>query len=84
MRIINKLSAKTVRSIAEPGIYGDGAGLYLQVRSVRESRLAKSWLFRYSLNGRARYMGLGSIQTFTLPGSTGSGASLPAKTSRRY
>jgi integrase len=38
-----------------PGRYGDGAGLYLLVRS----REAKFWLFRYTRNGKMREMGLG-------------------------
>jgi integrase len=37
------------------GRYGDGAGLYLLVRS----RHAKFWLFRYTRSGRMREMGLG-------------------------
>jgi len=36
--------------------FGDGEGLYLQVASGN----AKSWLFRYTLRGKAREMGLGS------------------------
>jgi integrase len=40
---------------AKPGRYGDGAGLYLLVRS----RQAKSWLFRYTRSGKMREMGLG-------------------------
>ena len=42
-------------------MYRDGAtvGLYLQVTSAE----AKSWLYRYMLNGKARAMGLGSAMT---------------------
>ncbi|WP_147154985.1 tyrosine-type recombinase/integrase [Reyranella soli] len=40
---------------AGPGRYGDGAGLYLLVRSPE----AKFWVFRYVRNGRMREMGLG-------------------------
>jgi integrase len=39
----------------KPGRYGDGAGLYLLVRS----REAKFWLFRYTRAGRMKEMGLG-------------------------
>ena len=48
------LSAAKVKT-ARPGRYGDGAGLYLLVRSPE----AKFWLFRYTRGGRMREMGLG-------------------------
>src|SRR6478752_9686542 len=40
---------------AKPGRYGDGAGLYLLVRSPA----AKFWSFRYVRAGKMREMGLG-------------------------
>ena len=39
----------------EPGRYGDGGGLYLQVKPSG----AKSWLFRYQKDGKPAMMGLG-------------------------
>lgn len=45
---INKLSAIKVRSVTRPGMYGDGAGLWLQVSKGG----AKSWIFRYDFCGR--------------------------------
>jgi integrase len=48
------LSAAKVAKAA-PGRYGDGAGLYLLVRSAE----ARFWLFRYVRGGRMREMGLG-------------------------
>lgn len=48
------VTAGTVQK-ARPGRYGDGAGLYLLVRSAE----AKFWLFRYSMHGKMREMGLG-------------------------
>jgi integrase len=48
------LSAAKVAKAA-PGRFGDGAGLYLLVRSAT----AKFWLFRYVRNGKRREMGLG-------------------------
>jgi integrase len=42
-------------SKARPGRYGDGAGLYLLVRSAE----AKFWVFRYTRNGKMREAGLG-------------------------
>jgi integrase len=38
---------------------GDGDGLYLQIKPAG----TKSWLFRYTLRGRAREMGLGPVAT---------------------
>lgn len=45
------------------GMYADGTvkGLYLQVRGS-----AKSWLLRFKLNGRERWMGLGSLADVSL------------------
>lgn len=50
------LTARQVETIAEPGAYADGGGLYLFVRSAT----AKSWVLRYSLAGKRKEMGLGS------------------------
>ncbi len=61
-RTIQKLKPLTVSKATKPGVYGDGAGLYLQVGPTG----GKSWLFRYMLNGKAREMGLGAVHTITL------------------
>jgi integrase len=52
----DRLKPKRVERLHEPGRYADGANLWLQVRSASN----KSWLLRYTLNGRAREMGLGA------------------------
>lgn len=62
MRRTQKLTALSVQRAKKPGYYSDGEGLYLQVSPA----LTKSWIFRYTLNGRAREMGLGSLSTFSL------------------
>ena len=59
---VNKLSARAVANAKTPGLYGDGGGLYLQVGTTG----TKSWLFRYKIDGRSRYMGLGSLTTISL------------------
>jgi integrase len=59
---MGKLSALKVRSLTEPGRYGDGDGLWLQVRSAKR----RSWLFRYMLDGKARAMGLGPVDLVSL------------------
>jgi integrase len=61
-RRINILTARAVSNIDRPGLYGDGAGLYLQVGPTG----TKSWLFRYMRHGKARAMGLGSVRTVGL------------------
>jgi integrase len=55
MAKIDLLSAAKVRTLKAPGDYLDGRGLYLQVRS----KSSKSWLLKYSIEKRAREMGLG-------------------------
>lgn len=62
-RAANKLSVKFVeRNDLEPGLYGDGGGLYLQV-SDRET---KAWVYRFMIAGRARKMGLGDVDSVKL------------------
>ncbi len=56
------LTVKQVEKLTEPGRYRDERGLYLQVMSPTN----RSWLLRYELNGRERWMGLGSAHTFKL------------------
>ena len=43
-------------------MYHDGGGLYLQVSTGG----AKSWIFRFMLDGRSREMGLGPVQAIPL------------------
>lgn len=61
-RKINRLSAKGVSNQRTPGYFPDGAGLYLQVSASG----SKSWIFRYTLNGKPREMGLGSALAIDL------------------
>jgi integrase len=60
-RELNRLSPKFVQTVATPGRYADGGGLYLQVSQGRHS-VTKSWLFRYMRGGAtSREMGLGAL-----------------------
>lgn len=61
-RQMQRLSAKTVESKRKPGYYADGGGLYLQVSPSG----SKSWIFRYMILGKAREMGLGSLNSISL------------------
>jgi integrase len=56
---LNKLSLADIRNATEPGRYGDGGGLWLQISPSK----TQSWLFRYTLDSRAREMGLGAVHT---------------------
>ena len=56
MRARNKLNVKQITGLTKPGVYSDGGGLYLRVRSSG----SKSWLYIYSVDGKGREMGLGS------------------------
>ena len=67
----NKLTTLQVKN-AKPGtdkhgrpsakLYLDGSGLYLHVGATG----GKSWVFRYTLNGKSRDMGLGRADVFSL------------------
>ena len=65
-----RLNALKVERTKKPGMYGDGGGLYLQVTTAG----ARSWIFRYRLNGYlskagkplSREMGLGPLSVMGL------------------
>lgn len=57
-----RLTTKEVENKRKPGYYCDGAGLYLQLSDWG----TKSWIFRYSFNGKDRHMGLGPFHTVSL------------------
>ena len=70
---MGKLTSLRVRAARHPGgnrpvRVGDGEGLYLQVAPGG----SKSWLFRYTLCGRAREMGLGAVALNTAEEQAGS------------
>lgn len=62
IRFLSKLTALKVAGLAEPGLYCDGGGLWLQVSPTR----TKSWVFRYSVDGKRHHMGLGSLRDVSL------------------
>jgi integrase len=61
-RQIERLTRAKVSGATQRGLYADGAGLYLQVSRTG----AKSWLYRFTFNGRRREMGLGPTHTVGL------------------
>jgi integrase len=67
MAAVHKLTAAHLR-IKRPGTYGDGGGLWLQVTAAAGGRYHRSWTFRFTdFSGRRREMGLGPIETVSLP-----------------
>lgn len=62
VRETQRLTALGVARLKKPGMYPDGAGLYLQISKVG----SKSWVYRFMLHGRAREMGLGAFATVGL------------------
>src|SRR5215467_2257825 len=61
-RRTNMLTPLEIKSAAWGQNHPDGDGLYLQVSPTGN----KSWLFRYTRNGKTREMGLGALKTVTL------------------
>ncbi len=61
-RRLNRLTAVEVKGIDHKGMYHDGGGLYLQVSAAG----TKSWIYRFTLDGRAREMGLGPLNAISL------------------
>lgn len=57
---LNKLNAKGIKS-APDGMHSDGGGLFYQVRGN-----GRSWIFRFTWDGKKREMGLGSASSVTL------------------
>ena len=57
-----QLTAAKVKAVAEPGRYGDGAGLYLNIAPGG----SKSWVQRIVVAGRRRDIGLGGYPTVGL------------------
>jgi integrase len=55
-RSLHRLTALALKRATAPGYLGDGGGLYLQIAAAG----SRSWIFRYSLGGRRREMGLGA------------------------
>jgi hypothetical protein len=56
------LTVKKIARLHDPGRYGDGRGLYLQVNAGG----SRAWVLRFELNGHERFMGLGPLADFTL------------------
>jgi hypothetical protein len=62
-----KLSAVEVAKAKGPAVLHDGGGLYLRVSATG----AKSWVFRFQLDGKRRDMGLGPYPDISLAEARG-------------
>src|SRR5262249_28595223 len=67
MARIGKLTAVEVAKAKGPRVLHDGGGLYLRV----STRDAKSWVFRFQLDGKRRDMGLGPYPDISLAEARG-------------
>lgn len=61
-RLLNRISPTSFAKLHKPGRYCDGGGLLLQVSCSG----ARSWIFRFQLDGRKRDMGLGTASSIGL------------------
>lgn len=55
-RTMNRLSARAVSTLTKPGIYADGAGLYLRI----QGSTSRSWVYIWHASGKRRETGLGA------------------------
>ena len=79
-RTIGRLTALKVSKAVQPGMYGDGGGLYLRV--TRDG--TKNWVFRFMLNGRPRWMGNGAPSHHRSRRSARPGSRVQAAAPRRH
>ena len=61
-RETNRLTARAVAALSEPGVHADGQNLYLRVDDAG----AKRWVFIFSRSAKRVEMGLGSIHNVSL------------------
>lgn len=59
---VNRMTARTVANLKDPGRYADGGGLYLQIGPTG----TKSWLFMFKRDGKRSEVGLGALGTVSL------------------
>ncbi len=58
----HRLTVRAAATITKAGFHADGGGLYLQVAPAG----GRSWVYRFQRQGRARWMGLGSVDLVSL------------------
>ena len=65
VRARNKLTARTVAALSEPGKHSDGGGLYLRIDGDGGAN-RRRWIFRFVWRGRTKEMGLGGYPEVSL------------------
>ena len=70
----NRLTAVKVARINKPGRHADGGGLILQCATGADGSPRKSWIFRYEVGGRERWMGLGAYPDVSVAEARGKAA----------
>jgi integrase len=61
-KVVGKLKPLEISNLVTPGKYSDGDGLYFIVASAS----ARNWSYRYWINGKERWHGLGSFTNVSL------------------
>jgi len=62
-----RLNAAFVRTVRRPGVYGDQHGLRLRVyKSRKRASISKQWIWRGTVNGNRRDIGLGGFPYVSL------------------
>ena len=61
-RQLHRLTAVKINRLLEPGQYPDGGGLYFQISRSG----SRSWIFKFTLSGRTREMGVGPLSVVSL------------------
>ncbi len=64
-RAMNKLSARTVATLAKQGRHSDGGGLYLSI-SDDHATVRRRWVLLFRWHGKLKEMGLGPAATVSL------------------
>lgn len=74
---MTRLNVKKVQALTEPGMYGDGAGLYLNIARGG----SKSWILRVTIKGQTkrREIGLGSVDALSLADARAKSQTLKAE-----
>jgi Arm DNA-binding domain len=77
------LTDRTVRA-AGIGRHGDGAGLYLEVKSASGGGLRRAWLLRFQVKGVRRAVGLGAYSAVGLADARQKAAAIHAPDRARH
>ena len=77
----HKLKARTIETLAKPGRYADGGGLYFKVVESKRG-LSRAWVFLFQRDGKRSELGLGPYPAVILADARGKAAELQARLAR--